>query len=65
MKRKLIILSLTLVLAMTLAGGATFALFTDQASNQESVVTAGTVDIDSYRDGFDTVPGPMFYTTAD
>ena len=64
MKRKLIILSLPLALAMTLAGGATFALFTDQASNKERLITAGTVDIDSYRDGFDTVPGPMFYTTA-
>lgn len=50
---------------MTLVGGATFALFTDQASTPEKVLTAGTVDIDSYRDGFDTVPGPMFYTTPE
>lgn len=46
-----------------IVGGSTYAFFSDTATNSNKTFTAGTVDIDSYRDGFDTIPGPMFYTT--
>lgn len=65
MKKKLyFILALVMVAAFAVSG-FTYAMFTDQAVNQEKTFTTGTVDIDSYRDGFDTIPGPMFYTTKE
>lgn len=57
-----------MVASCAIIGGATFALFTDSASvapTAQDVMVAGNVDIDSYRDGFDTIPGPMFYTTPE
>lgn len=61
MKKGLIVTLLVALFAISI-GGATFALFTDSATNAPNTFRAGTVDIDSYRDGFDTIPGPMFYT---
>lgn len=46
------------------AGGGTFALFTDSTANTNNTFTAGTVKIDNLRDLSDTVPGPMFYSAA-
>lgn len=65
MKKKLALLISVVVLAALAVGGATYALFTDDAINKNNTFVAGTVDIDSYRDGFDTIPGPMFYTTPE
>lgn len=64
LKSKLVLTSIVGVLGISLVGAATFALFNSQVTNNTNTFTAGTVDIDSYRDGFDTIPGPMFYTTA-
>lgn len=58
---------MAVVASCAIVGGATFAIFTDSSSANMSAanqIMAGKVDIDSYRDGFDTIPGPMFYTTS-
>ncbi len=65
MKKKLMLISMVIALVTLLAGGATFAFLTDTASNSANTFVSGTVDIDAYRDGFDTIDGPMFYTTAE
>lgn len=49
--------------AAGLAGRATLALFTDSEGAQQDV-QAGTLSLISWRDMSDTVPGPLFYTTA-
>ncbi|MGE5423598.1 MAG: hypothetical protein ACM3QW_10060 [Ignavibacteriales bacterium] len=65
MRKKIMILGMAVTLLCLAIGGATFALFTDGAATNSKVIASGTVDIDSYRDGFDTIPGPMFYTTPE
>lgn len=64
MKKKIILSAATVLLVGGLIGGSTFALFNASSTNSAQTFTAGTVNIDSYRDGFDTIPGPMFYTTS-
>ncbi len=64
-KRKLALFSASGVLGIGLiAGGATYALFTDTASNTNNTFTTGTIKIEQDRDSGDTVPGPMFYSSA-
>ncbi|MBO8157361.1 MAG: hypothetical protein H0Z32_13020 [Bacillaceae bacterium] len=53
-----------LLLTALVAGGATFALFTDQAANEGNEFTAGTVDLSANRDHGDYIPGPMFYPAS-
>jgi predicted ribosomally synthesized peptide with SipW-like signal peptide len=65
LKKRFLILAMTVALVCALVGGATFALFTDSATNSAKDFTAGTVTIGSVRDNGDTVPGPMFYTTRE
>jgi len=65
MRKKLMVMSTLVVFVMLLVGGATFAYFSDSATNANNTFTAGTVDIYAVRDQGDTVPGPMFYTTAE
>lgn len=66
MKRVKLIGASALTIFIGLLGGiGTYAYFNDSAVSNTQTFTAGTVDIDSYRDGFDTIPGPMFYTTAE
>lgn len=64
MRYKLIASLSVVIAAGMLVGGATVALFTDQAMNVGNSFTAGTVDIDADRDLGDPIPGPMFYTTV-
>jgi len=47
MKRRLMLSFLVIGLVSALVGGATFAYFTDSATNAENTFTAGTVDINS------------------
>lgn len=57
-------LALGTVVALTLGITAgTYALFSATTTNSDSIFTAGTVALTSWRDQGDTVPGPMFYTT--
>lgn len=64
MKKRIALSLMTVVASCAIIGGATFAIFTDSSSAQsDKVIMAGNLSIDSYRDGFDTIPGPMFYTT--
>lgn len=64
MFRKSLLLTTAAVLAaISLAVGATFALFTDSAETANTF-TAGQLCLESQRDQFDTVPGPMFYMTG-
>lgn len=63
MKKKLVLLTMTVLLMAALAGGATMALFTDTAANAGNTFTAGTVDIYAHRALGDPIPGPIFYTT--
>jgi len=63
MKKRILLSTMIVMLACLVVGGATYATFTDAASNNGNTFVAGTLNIDSYRDGFDTIPGPMFYTT--
>ena len=65
MKKKLALILSVVVLAALAIGGTTYALFTDTASNNESTFIAGTLDIDTNRGAWGTVPGPMFYTTKE
>lgn len=65
MNKKLYFILALAIVAVFAVSGFTYAMFTDQATNPEKTFTTGTVDIDSYRDGFDTIPGPMFYTTKE
>jgi predicted ribosomally synthesized peptide with SipW-like signal peptide len=65
MRKKLLITVTIFTLVMALAGGATFALFNDSASNESKTISAGTVDIEVNRNAGDSVPGPMFYTIAE
>src|SRR5690242_3697310 len=61
-KKKLMAMSLSGLLGLGLAvGGATFALFSSTASNNNNQFMAGTLHISSNRDDVPTV-GPMFYT---
>lgn len=64
MKKRIAISVMLVVTASLLIGGATFAVFSDSAVNQNNTFTAGTVDIAAKRDLGDPIPGPMFYTTA-
>lgn len=65
MNKKLMTLFTTCVLGISLlAGGVTYAYFTSSAVNSGNTFTTGTVKISSLRDQGDTVPGPLFYTTA-
>lgn len=64
-KKKLALFSASGVLGIGLvAGGATYALFTDSASNTTNTFTSGTIILDQTRDLGDTIPGPMFYSSA-
>ncbi|MEW6426109.1 MAG: SipW-dependent-type signal peptide-containing protein [Bacillota bacterium] len=65
LRKKIYLVLVLVVLAAFAAGGATYALFTDAASNQSNTFTAGTVEIGADRDLGDPIPGPMFYTTRD
>jgi predicted ribosomally synthesized peptide with SipW-like signal peptide len=61
--KKLAVLSISSMLALGfIVGGATYAIFTDSASNTNNAFTAGTINISEKRDRGDSVPGPMFYT---
>lgn len=61
---KKLLLSLGAVVATTaVAAGSTYALFS-ATKPASTPITAGHLCLDSVRDAFDTVPGPMFYMTA-
>lgn len=65
MLKKLLSSIAVITLTCTLIGGATFAYFNDSVSNNGNKFKAGTVTITANRNNSDTVPGPMFYTTAE
>jgi spore coat-associated protein N len=63
-KKKLTLLATTGIVGIGLvAGGATYAIFTDSASNKTNTFTAGTLKIQSSRDDIPNY-GPMFYTNS-
>lgn len=62
MKKTFLISSMVVALVCMLVGGATFAYFSDSASNSGNTFVAGTVDIAATRDWGEPTPGPMFYT---
>jgi predicted ribosomally synthesized peptide with SipW-like signal peptide len=62
-KRKLALMTASGMVGVSLIiGGATYAIFSDSASNTSNTVTAGTINLDQERDSGDNVPGPMFYS---
>lgn len=63
MRRFWIMTLIVIIVGVMMVGGATLAYFTDTASNENNTFTAGTLKLDSWRDNYDTVYGPMFYTT--
>ena len=65
MKKRIVISTMVVTLVCMLIGGATFAVFTSQATTDSSTISAGTVEITVRRDMGDPVPGPMFYTTKE
>jgi predicted ribosomally synthesized peptide with SipW-like signal peptide len=65
LKKKLALLSATGIVGIGLiTGGATYAIFTDSASNTNNTFVAGTINLDQTRDLGDTIPGPMFYSST-
>lgn len=62
MKKRFFLLVIGVVLICGLLGGATYAYFSDQATNSNNTFTAGTLDINVDRNLGDPIPGPMFYT---
>ncbi|MDN3016815.1 TasA family protein [Paenibacillus sp. BSR1-1] len=65
LKRRLALFSASGLLGISLiAGGATYAIFTDSATNNNNNFTSGTIDLDQTRDLGDTIPGPMFYSST-
>ncbi|HEY3365138.1 MAG TPA: hypothetical protein VGK74_08815 [Symbiobacteriaceae bacterium] len=63
MRAKLwIALGALVVMALGITAG-TMALFSAQTANSDASFMAGTLNLDSYRDQGDSIPGPMFYTT--
>ncbi|WP_088553414.1 TasA family protein [Calderihabitans maritimus] len=64
MTKKLFLMGIAVAMISLLAGRATFAIFSDSASN-DSTFSAGTVSINANRNDGDPVPGPMFYVTSE
>ncbi|HDP69379.1 MAG TPA: hypothetical protein ENN38_01035 [Actinobacteria bacterium] len=64
MKNRILVSVLVVTTTLVLVGGATFALFTDSASNTGNSFETGTVVITAERNLGEAIPGPMFYTTA-
>ncbi|WP_157950824.1 TasA family protein [Peribacillus acanthi] len=61
-RKKLATIVVTGALAVSLAvGGATYAIFTDSATNAGNTFTAGTINMDGHRQDI-PIEGPMFYT---
>lgn len=61
-----LVLAITAALLVAIGAVAgTVALFTAKTSAAEPIYTAAELKMNSWRDQGDTVPGPMFYTTAD
>jgi predicted ribosomally synthesized peptide with SipW-like signal peptide len=61
-KKALLAIGAAGIMALGVSAG-TFALLSDQANATETL-TAGRLSVISWRDQGDSVPGPMFYTTA-
>jgi hypothetical protein len=62
MKKKILVLIPTAVLALSFVIGAgTYALFTGSLTKTDNTMTAGTVILEANRDQGDPVPGPIFY----
>lgn len=61
MKRMWLLGTALLTVLVMAIGGASLALFTADASNEDNTFVAGTLDIDANRDQGDGVPGPMYY----
>lgn len=61
MKRMLLAAMAVLMAAVAAGAGVTYALFTASTGPANNQITAGTLEIESFRDNGDTVPGPMFY----
>ncbi|MDB4895567.1 MAG: hypothetical protein JWN15_1829, partial [Firmicutes bacterium] len=62
-KQALLAIGAAAIMAVGISAGS-FALFSAQAGPSQAILTAGTVNLNSWRDQGDTIPGPMFYTTA-
>jgi hypothetical protein len=62
--KKRILLALSVLSAMAAGTVSTFALFSASQSSR-STFTSARLCLDSARDDRDSVPGPMFYVTAD
>ncbi len=56
-----IIVTLITVFSSLLLGRYTAAIFTASNRTPEHIFVTGAININSYRGGFDTVSGPMFY----
>lgn len=76
MRIKILITSILMALVFALAGGATFAYFSDTVSNTENTFSAARISVVCWRDQGDNVPhqppvqwngwaAPMFYTTEE
>lgn len=61
-KKAILLLAAATAMAVGVTAG-TYALFTASTTQAHNIFVAGTLEIDSYRDNGDTIPGPMFYTT--
>jgi hypothetical protein len=61
-KKAVLLLASAVALAVGISAG-TYALFSASTAPADNLFVAGTLEIDSYRDNGDTIPGPMFYTT--
>lgn len=61
MKKRILLSAIVVTVVCVLVGGATFAYFTDSATNSWNNFSAGTIDLQAVRDSGEPKPGPMFY----
>ena len=66
LRNSIIAMSVCIVLCTAMLIGATYAWFTDGATNSGNVITAGTLKIDAFAyDAVDTEQGGMSVTIAE
>jgi len=65
MKKEIPLIMILIGVLGLMSGYYTMGLFTDSSSTEGNSFSTGTIEINSYRGGFDTISDPMFYTSRE